>query len=92
MEESWKKFIIEQKELEEKVRLFDELIKIDGEEWRVMISDLDKKEREDERKRLKEMEREEMEDWDNAVKKVERKQKMDKIIEQMVFLLTNKKN
>ena len=79
-------------QLEEKIRLFDELIQIDGEEWRKMISDLDKKERKDERKRLKEMEREEIEDWENTIKEVERKQKMDKIIEQLVFLLTNKKN
>ena len=57
--EEWEKFIEERKRYEEKVKLFDELIKIDGEEWRVMVADLNEKEYEDQQKRAKGMEKEE---------------------------------
>ena len=89
---------MEQKQREEKVKLFDELIKIDGEDWNAMIANLNKQEeekREKERiernKRFDEMEREEAEEWENAIKENLRKIKMKQIIDQMVFLLTNKK-
>ena len=62
----WEKFIEERKRYEEKVKLFDALIKIDGEEWRVMVGDLNEKEYEDRQKRAKGMEKEEQEDWDKV--------------------------
>ena len=89
---------MEQKQREEKVKLFDELIKIDGEDWNAMVADQNKKEeekREKERiernKRFDEMEKEEAEEWENAIKENLRKIKMKQIADQMVFLLTNKK-
>ena len=81
-----------QKECEEKIRLFDELIQIDGKNWRAMISELDKqeeekrkKEQEKRSKRFDEMEREEAEEWENAIKENLRKIKMKQIADQMVF-------
>ena len=92
------KIKMEQKQREEKVKLFDELIKIDGEDWNAMVANLNKQEeekREKERiernKRFDEMEKEEAEEWENAIKENLRKIKMNQIADQMVFLLTNKK-
>ena len=89
---------MEQKQREEKVKLFDELIKIDGENWNAMVADLNKQEEEkrekeliERNKRFDEMEREEAEEWENAIKENLRKIKMKQIIDQMIFLLTNKK-
>ena len=77
LQQKWNKSIQERKECEEKIKLFNELIKIDGEKWRVMVADLNKKEEEDRhkrfkemQKRLKEMEQEEQEDWDRHLKEV----------------------
>ena len=75
------KFIEERKQCEEKIKLFDELIKIDGEEWRAMVAELNKKEYEDRQKRLREMEREEQEDWDRHLEEIEKRQKMEKIVQ-----------
>ena len=92
------KIKMEQKQREEKVKLFDELIKIEGEDWNAMVANLNKQEeekREKERiernKRFDEMEKEEAEEWENAIKENLRKIKMKQIADQMVFLLTNKK-
>ena len=54
----------ETKRCEEKVKLFNELIQIDGEEWRAMVANLQKKEYEDQQRRFRELEKEELEEWD----------------------------
>ena len=64
-----------------KLSFFDELIKIDGEEWRVMVADLNRKEYEDQQKRYQEMPREEQEDWDKELEEIEKRHKMEKIVE-----------
>ena len=74
--QEWKKFVEEKQE--EKVKLFDELIKIDsdnwridklikidGNNWKIIITNKKKKEQEDEQKKIKEMEKEEQENCDN---------------------------
>ena len=83
---------MEQKQCEEKIKLFDELIKIDGEDWNAMIADLNKQEEEKRKKermegsrRFDEMEREEAEEWENAIEENLRKIKMKQILDEMVF-------
>ena len=65
--QEWKKEIEDRKKQEETRKLFDELIKIDGEQWRTMVADLNQKEYEDEQKKFKEMAKEEQEDWDKIL-------------------------
>ena len=85
-QQEWKKFIEERKQLEEKIKLFDELIKIDGEEWRVMIADLNKNEYEDRQRRFREIERDEQEDWDRVLKLVEEEQQKVKLFDELTNL------
>ena len=77
------KFIEERKKCEEKVKLFDELIKMDGEEWRVMVADLNRKEYEDQQKRFKEMEQEEQEDWDRHLEEVGKRLQMIELFKEL---------
>ena len=65
------------------VELFNELIQIDGEEWRRMMADLAKKEREDWQRRCKEMEREEQEEWDRHLVEVGKRLQMIKLFEEL---------
>ena len=75
------------KRREETVELFNELIQIDGEEWRMMMADLAKKEFEDQwrrmQKRLIEREREEQEEWDRHLIEVGKRLQMIKLFEEL---------
>ena len=77
------KFIQDKKRREEIVELFNELIQIDGEEWRRMVADLAKKECEDRQRRAKEMEREEQEEWDRHLVEVGKRLQMIKLFEEL---------
>ena len=67
----------------EKVKLFNELIQIDGEEWREMVAELTKKEFENQQRRFRQMEREEQEDWDRHLEEVGKRLQMIKLFEEL---------
>ena len=81
------KFIQDKKRREETVELFNELIQIDGEEWRMMVADLAKKEFEDQQRRMQkriiEMQREEQEEWDRHLVEVGKRLQMIKLFEEL---------
>ena len=83
MEKEWTEIIEENRRCEEKVKLFDELIQIDGEEYRTMMNILTKQEYENQQKRFKEMEREEQEDWDKALQEIEKMQEIEKLFKEI---------
>ena len=82
-EVEWREFIEEKRRCEEKVKLFDELIKIDGQEWNTMMAILTKQEYENQQKLFKEMEREEQEDWNRALQEIEKMEKIAKLFKEM---------
>ena len=89
MEFTLKKNFIEEEKVEkfveecEKVKLFDELIQIDGKQWRQMMAELTKKEYEDQQRRFKEIIREEQEDWDRHLEEVGKRLEMIKFFEEL---------
>ena len=83
------KFNKDKKLCEEIVELFNELIQIDGEEWRKMVADLTKKEYEDWQRRAREREREEQEDWDRHLEEVGKRLQMIKLFEELPNEISN---
>ena len=67
----------------EKVKLFNELIQIDGTQWRQMMAELTKKEYENQQRRFREMEREEQEDWDRHLEEVAKRLEIIKFFEEL---------
>ena len=67
----------------EKVKLFNELIQIDGTQWNKMMAELTKKEYENQQRRFREMEREEQEDWDRHLEEVAKRLEIIKFFEEL---------
>ena len=89
MEFTLKKNCIKEEKVEkfveecEKVKLFNELIQVDGKQWNQMMAELTKKEYENQQKRFREMEREEQEDWDRHLEEVKKRLEIIKFFEEL---------